>query len=76
MLRRLLAGVLDPVIAVMAVRVTVMVPGARVRMAVWGIVVTGEAALVIALRLRTAARAWATRHSVPSARRWSMRSWR
>ena len=76
MLRQLLAGVLDPVIAVMAVRATVTVPGARVRMAVWGIVVTGEAALVIALHSRTAARAWVTRHSVPSARRWSMRSWR
>ena len=60
----------------MAVLATVTVPGARGRMAVWGIVVTGEAALVIALRLRTVARAWVTRHSVPSARRWSMRSWR
>ena len=76
MLRRLLAEVLDPVIAVMAVRATVTVPAARVRMAVWGIVVTGEAALVIALRSRTGVRAWVTRHSVPSARRWSMRSWR
>ena len=76
MLRWLLAEVPDPVIAAMAVRATVTVPGARVRMAVWGIVVTEEAALVIALRSRTAARAWVTRHSVPSARRWSMRSWR
>ena len=76
MLRRLLAEVLDPVIAAMAVRATVTVPAVRVRMAAWGIVVTGEAALVIALHLRTVARAWVTRHSVPSARRWSMRSWR
>ena len=63
-------------IAVMAVRATVTVPAAHVRMAVWGIVETGEAALVIALRSRTGVRAWVTRHSVPSARRWSMRSWR
>ena len=76
MLRWLQAEVPDPVIAAMAVRATVMVPAARVRMAVWGIVVTGEAALVIALPSRTVVRAWATRHSVPSAKRWSMRSWR
>ena len=76
MLRRLLAEVLDPVIVAMAVRATVTVPAARVRMAAWRIVATEEAALVIALRLRTVARAWVTRHSVPSARRWSMRSWR
>lgn len=76
MLRRLLAGVLDPVIAVMAVRATVTVPAARVRMAAWRIVATEEAALVIALRSRIVARAWVTRHSVPSERRWSMRSWR
>ena len=76
MLRWLLAEVPDPVIAAMAVLATVTVPAARVRMAVWGIVVTGEAALVIALRLRTVARAWVTRHSVPNARRWIMRSWR
>ena len=74
--RRLLAGVLDPVIAAMAVLATVAAPAARVRMAVWGIVVTGEVALVIALRSRIVARAWVTRHSVPSERRWSMRSWR
>ena len=76
MLRRLLAGVPDPVIAVMAVRATATVPAARVRMGAWGIVVTEEAALVIALPSRTVARAWVTRHSVPNARRWSMRSWR
>ena len=76
MLRRLLAEVLDPVIVAMAVRATVTVPAARVRMGAWGIVATEEAALVIALPSRTVARAWVTRHSVPSARRWSMRSWR
>ena len=76
MLRRLLAEVLDPVIAAMAVRATVTVPAARVRMGAWGIVATEEAALVIALPSRTVARAWVTRHSVPNARRWSMRSWR
>ena len=76
MLRRLLAGVPDPVIAEMAVRATVMVPAARVRISAWGIVVTGEAALVIALPSRTVVRVWVIRHSVPSARRWSMRSWR
>ena len=76
MLRRLLVEVLDPVIAAMAVRATVTVPAARVRMGAWGIVATEEAALVIALPSRTVARAWVTRHSVPNARRWSMRSWR
>jgi len=64
-------------VRVIAVRAALIAMAAAVRVptAILAIAMTVAAALVIVLHMKSAGRAWVTRLSAPSVKRWSTPSW-